>query len=160
MLRLIISITVGLAVLAGGAGASEKVKDAAEIDVRLQHYVQTQEALAADDSAAAGRSLVLLSKHVEEPLRQQVQQAAKSKDLATMRQTFIKISDAMETKDLPADYSLAFCPMANSHKGAYWIQKKGKIANPYYGSSMLRCGAFKEARSVPQTHHHKAQEAK
>jgi hypothetical protein len=33
-----------------------------------------------------------------------------------------------------------FCPMAFEDKGALWVQAEGKIANPYFGASMLRCG--------------------
>ncbi len=36
-----------------------------------------------------------------------------------------------------------FCPMANKGKGAYWISDQSKIANPYFGKSMLRCGSTK-----------------
>ena len=31
-----------------------------------------------------------------------------------------------------------FCPMAN----ASWVQKNGKIGNPYFGSKMLKCGTL------------------
>ena len=32
--------------------------------------------------------------------------------------------------------NVAYCPMLKK----YWIQKGAKIANPYYGKSMLECG--------------------
>ena len=32
------------------------------------------------------------------------------------------------------------CPMARDNKGADWVQKDSLLANPYYGSSMLKCG--------------------
>jgi Cu(I)/Ag(I) efflux system membrane fusion protein len=34
----------------------------------------------------------------------------------------------------------AFCPMAFNNRGAAWIQADKKIANPYFGHQMLRCG--------------------
>ncbi len=34
----------------------------------------------------------------------------------------------------------AYCPMAFDFKGASWLQLEGKINNPYFGASMLRCG--------------------
>ena len=39
--------------------------------------------------------------------------------------------------------SKAFCPMAFGNKGAAWLQAGSKIANPYFGHKMLRCGDVK-----------------
>ena len=36
----------------------------------------------------------------------------------------------------------AYCPMAFDNKGAAWLQAGKTIANPYFGHSMLRCGAI------------------
>ena len=33
---------------------------------------------------------------------------------------------------------VAYCPMVKKS----WLQTGGEIANPYYGSGMLRCGSF------------------
>lgn len=35
-------------------------------------------------------------------------------------------------------YAVAFCPM----KPGRWLQTASPLANPYYGSEMLRCGTF------------------
>ena len=32
------------------------------------------------------------------------------------------------------------CGMAFNNKGANWLQSEETIANPYFGSAMLRCG--------------------
>jgi Cu(I)/Ag(I) efflux system membrane fusion protein len=37
-----------------------------------------------------------------------------------------------------------FCPMAFDNKGAYWLQDKPEVTNPYYGSVMYRCGSKEE----------------
>ena len=37
--------------------------------------------------------------------------------------------------------SVVHCPMAFDDEGAGWLQVQGKVANPYFGASMLRCGA-------------------
>jgi len=37
-----------------------------------------------------------------------------------------------------------FCPMAFNNKGAYWLQNRSKVENPYYGSVMYRCGEISE----------------
>ena len=51
--------------------------------------------------------------------------------------------DAMLKMELPEGYGVGFCPMAFDFAGASWIQREGEIMNPYYGSGMLHCGAFK-----------------
>ncbi|MDA3877613.1 MAG: efflux RND transporter periplasmic adaptor subunit [Halothiobacillus sp.] len=38
----------------------------------------------------------------------------------------------------------AWCPMAFDGRGAWWIQNKEEIDNPYFGETMLRCGEIKE----------------
>lgn len=37
-----------------------------------------------------------------------------------------------------------FCPMANDHKGGYWLSSDSEIRNPYFGDEMLTCGETKE----------------
>ena len=37
-----------------------------------------------------------------------------------------------------------YCPMANNHKGAYWLSSEKDIKNPYFGDKMLTCGETKE----------------
>jgi hypothetical protein len=60
-------------------------------------------------------------------------------DLAEMRDGFKQLSDAMiQYRDhlLGAAPKVAYCPMVD----AEWLQSDAEIANPYYGSEMLRCG--------------------
>ncbi|UOY06082.1 efflux RND transporter periplasmic adaptor subunit [Muricauda sp. SCSIO 64092] len=37
-----------------------------------------------------------------------------------------------------------FCPMADNHKGAFWMSLQEEIRNPYFGDKMLICGVVKE----------------
>jgi len=37
-----------------------------------------------------------------------------------------------------------YCPMAFDNKGAIWIQTDSSVNNPYFGSSMLKCGEVRE----------------
>ena len=39
---------------------------------------------------------------------------------------------------------VAFCPMADDNKGAYWLSKEEKVINPYFGTAMLTCGEIKQ----------------
>jgi hypothetical protein len=43
-----------------------------------------------------------------------------------------------------ADIYYQYCPMANDYKGAYWLNEKSTINNPYMGKKMPSCGSNKE----------------
>jgi Cu(I)/Ag(I) efflux system membrane fusion protein len=42
-----------------------------------------------------------------------------------------------------------YCPMAFNNKGAIWMQTDSSVNNPYFGSSMLKCGEVRE-KFTPQ----------
>lgn len=66
---------------------------------------------------------------------------AGAKDLSSARDAFGDLSRnlvqyrEMATGERP---KVAYCPMAKKP----WLQDDSKIANPYYGSNMLRCGSI------------------
>ncbi len=77
-----------------------------------------------------------------------------SPDIETARVGFEKMSMGLITylKAHPAEqegYEVCHCPMAFNNKGAYWVQKKGEILNPYHGKMMLRCGDHVEWAKAP-----------
>jgi len=39
---------------------------------------------------------------------------------------------------------VAFCPMYDDDRGAYWLSEFEEIKNPYFGDMMLRCGEVRE----------------
>jgi len=39
---------------------------------------------------------------------------------------------------------VAYCPMVDKNRGAYWLSEFKEILNPYFGSMMLRCGEVRE----------------
>ncbi|HIB00655.1 MAG TPA: DUF3347 domain-containing protein, partial [Phycisphaerales bacterium] len=41
-------------------------------------------------------------------------------------------------------YYEMYCPMAFDFKGAYWLQRKDALVNPYFGAEMLKCGETKK----------------
>lgn len=45
---------------------------------------------------------------------------------------------------LPSGIRLAYCPMAFDDAGAYWLQSRDSILNPYFGAKMLRCGEIRQ----------------
>lgn len=77
-------------------------------------------------------------------LKSALESAAQAADITALRTHFEPISTAMITLYKEAHlhgFSEFHCPMALDGKGANWLQKDETIANPYFGSSMLRCGA-------------------
>jgi hypothetical protein len=67
-------------------------------------------------------------------------------DLKAARAAFGKVSEALldyaaRTKQaLGAGVNIVYCPMAKQR----WVQRGDQIANPYYGSQMLRCGELQK----------------
>ncbi len=81
---------------------------------------------------------------VLEPLKEDAEHIADTKDLTHQRDHFISLSDnlyevmKLDQQESPTYYQ--HCPMANDGKGANWLSKESEIKNPYYGSMMLNCG--------------------
>ena len=74
---------------------------------------------------------------------------ASSADLKAARVPFIALSETfialVEEVGVPGTATLyvQFCPMANEHKGARWLDVEQAISTPYLGARMLRCGETK-----------------
>lgn len=124
----------------------------------LESYLTVQEALAADSMdgvAAAGRAMVAAAaeldtsgvdgEHAEHYADLPTKIAAASNELATSetlesaREALRNLSRPMTvwaSMSTPGGIDVVFCSMAK----ASWVQRSGEVRNPYYGSSMLRCG--------------------
>jgi hypothetical protein len=112
----------------------------------LANYVKISNALAADNlaeaQAAAASFACCLKCEDQGELARSVETFAQTKDIAAARNAFKAISAAV----IPlladkGDHYVMTCPMA----GADWVQTNETVANPYYGSEMLRCGSVKKA---------------
>lgn len=108
----------------------------------LQSYIDTQQALAADDFPTAQQALHNLQQQVEPAIMPLVQKVAQAQDLKAMRQAFRPLSAHMTNQPIPDGLVLAYCPMVEGNKTAYWFQYEGDIMNPYFGDAMLHCGGF------------------
>lgn len=69
-----------------------------------------------------------------------------SPDIATARLMYRKMSEGMIAwlaahPEQREGLMLVHCPMTFRDEGAYWVQREGKILNPYEGAMMLHCGA-------------------
>jgi hypothetical protein len=76
-----------------------------------------------------------------------VQGAARigAQDIQTSRTAFKKMSGGMieyleANPDQQAGHTIVHCTMTFGGKGGLWVQKEGKIMNPYEGAMMLHCG--------------------
>lgn len=109
-------------------------------DLNVNNYLKLQDSLASDDFKSA---LSIHQKMCKGELKQYsgIYKNCKTtfKDITQLRSAFKELSSLFlkNAKELEMKgLMIAECPMA----GAKWIQKEGKIRNPYYGESMLECG--------------------
>ena len=104
------------------------------------NYINAASALAADDFDKAKAALTALAGESTGELKTKAQAAADAPQIAAMRDAFKAVSAIATEMQLPPDYAVAFCPMYKG--GAYWVQKKDALTNPYFGKAMLTCGSF------------------
>ncbi|WP_294296235.1 DUF3347 domain-containing protein [uncultured Chryseobacterium sp.] len=135
---------------------SAQSKKDAQISKLYQNYIAIKSALASDDadktSKAASEFIKTASavdyKKVSEGnlniLRKDATAISEARSITTQRETFMNLSDNMIA--LAKEYKLSespvyvqYCPMADGS----WLSDESKIANPYYGKSMLTCGNVK-----------------
>lgn len=80
----------------------------------------------------------------------QAKEMLAAKELADARSAFERLSVPMfrllarHGNPLPSGIRLAYCPMAFDDTGAYWLQSRDSILNPYFGPKMLRCGEIRQ----------------
>lgn len=135
---------------------SAQSKKDAQVSKLYQNYIAIKSALASDDadktSKAASEfiktaSAIDYKKVSEGNLNILIKDATailEARSITTQRETFMNLSDNMIA--LAKEYKLSespvyvqYCPMADGS----WLSDESKIANPYYGKSMLTCGNVK-----------------
>ena len=84
-----------------------------------------------------------------EKVRQSAAAIAATNDLGEQRNQLEDLSEAVFTltKAFGATDQKVYyqhCPMVNNNQGAYWVSTNSEIRNPYFGSSMLKCGSNEE----------------
>jgi hypothetical protein len=87
-----------------------------------------------EENAAACRKLL-------PEVNQAAAKLAAAKNLSSAREVFGELSRPLvRYREMLTgeDTKVAYCPMAKKP----WLQTAKEIENPYYGSSMLRCGSF------------------
>jgi len=131
----------------------------------IRQYLNLKDALADDDSAQATKAARELNERLDamdmEVLPQEKQDKAagileqarrhaeeiSGNGIVQQREQFEQLSInmislvALTGSDIPLYEQ--YCPMYNDNKGGMWLSSTEKIQNPYFGSSMLRCGTVR-----------------
>ena len=152
--------TLLLFTLAGSALAGPSPKESFDQAMQpiLKDYLALQDRLAADSNATVKESAARIRKEasaldaagikgehadhyrkIAASLQSSATALEKAPDLAAAREAFKKLSQPMamwQAMAAPKAVDVVYCPMAK----ASWLQPRGEIRNPYYGSKMLRCG--------------------
>lgn len=134
----------------------------------LDAYVATQQALAADDPDVARKQFAELARaaeaaraslsdatpqacvHALQAVRDSAQRGRDADDIHAARREYETASKAaIELLELASDWvappvARVYCPMAFDDKGAAWLQRGEEVRNPYFGASMLQCGAIQK----------------
>ncbi len=109
-------------------------------DLDHGNYLKMQEALAADDLKMALDAHKIICERELLHYKDDYRDCAKNfKDIEDFRNSFKTLSEVYlknGNKKEAKTLIKASCSMAN----AKWIQKNGRVRNPYYGKSMLECG--------------------
>lgn len=134
------------ALATSGASLKEPVKSV------LDRYLKIHDALADDSMDGISANAALISKTVKadeaktlpSEVAREADALAGAKDLATARESFKVLSQALikylsDKNVQTGKFNEAFCPMAN----AYWLQTNKDISNPYLGHRMPDCGEIK-----------------
>ena len=111
--------------------------------VLSMHYMDAAAALAGDNLEKAKAALEALANESTGEMKTLAQAAANTGDIAATRERFKPLSAVAAKMELPKDYAVAFCPMYKG--GSKWVQRKGTLANPYFGKTMLTCGTFEKS---------------
>ncbi|MBW3539599.1 MAG: efflux RND transporter periplasmic adaptor subunit [Planctomycetes bacterium] len=60
-------------------------------------------------------------------------------EFKTISHSIIRLASQVRSADAETAFVHFYCPMVK-HGGGDWLQRGGRLANPYFGSKMLRCG--------------------
>ena len=135
------------------------------LDMIYSNYFKVTHALAEDnlkDAKSAVKSLKMMLEHIQggtlnKPLETKWNQlkenfatiadaAMKSENINKFRANFASLTSAVDemrtifgASEKKKIYKY-FCPMAFDNKGAFWLDTRKEIFNPYFGKTMQKCG--------------------
>lgn len=117
-------------------------------DTLFQHYDAVRTALSNDTLAGVPNAAEDLAKAADagsnespvlKAVADQARAVAKAAKIDEARAAFGRLSSSMveyRKQTNPKSGVVIYCGMARNR----WIQRDAKVANPYYGSSMAKCG--------------------
>lgn len=173
-MKQILKMALGLIFSASVAFAHSDAFQPKFVDTLVDPYFAIQKGLAGDDlkAAQAGASSFLEAmknaphedeaKEESADLSTPAHAISEASNIKAARKAFLDLSHEM----IPlvqhvgttnsTNLFVAHCPMAFNHQGGDWIQSDKKVANPYYGATMLRCGGIQKqiASSKDEAHDH------
>lgn len=118
---------------------------AAEKESLLTVYTKVSKALSQDDLAAAKKAAATIAADGgDSSLAKSAKELSKSKSLDEARKNFKTLSKkAIKLAKGQEGFYQMHCPMVKGG-GGDWLQTSKKVANPYFGASMLTCGGIKK----------------
>jgi hypothetical protein len=146
------SLVVSLALSTACGGSSEDQAKAAGDGTLLTPYLAIGDTLAADKldhlPELGAQVIAAAESRQNEPGVDAIVQGAGrigAQDIQTARTAYKKMSDGMlqylaAHPEEQAGHQIVHCTMTFAGKGGVWVQKEGKIMNPYEGAMMLHCG--------------------
>jgi Cu(I)/Ag(I) efflux system membrane fusion protein len=125
-----------------------------DADLAIKAAKQALDALAAVDmQLLSDNTRDNWTKSAEE-LKDILTRSAAAEDIKSLRESFFLLSQQMAKiarhfgSSGKTPVYIIHCPMAFDNTGADWLQNHKQVDNPYFGSTMLRCGAVKETIAV------------
>lgn len=125
-----------------------KVKDALvndKFDLAKKEYVALTTQWAKSDMKKLPAETQEALKKASNKAGLKTAEVSKASSIDKLRDNFMELSNVfVEVVEAVGPFGqplfLQHCPMANDDKGADWLSKEDQVLNPYYGSSMLKCG--------------------
>ncbi len=125
-----------------------------DLKAQLTVYFELKNNLFDSDAASASKSAAELGAKVNAEnafltaWKEDIAKIAASDDLEQQRLVFKNVTASMMglvNANLPEGeaYYWQYCPMAFDDQGAFWLNEKAEIINPYFGEQMPHCGVVK-----------------
>ncbi|MFD1140831.1 DUF3347 domain-containing protein [Larkinella insperata] len=114
--------------------------DGAKANAKARELVSTLNQITAARLSAADQKALAAAKSSAASISKTVEVDLQREQFETLSKSMIALSKSTK----PAKAYVQFCPMAAEGKGAFWLSDKKEVANPYYGSKMLKCGKVTE----------------
>jgi hypothetical protein len=145
------SLVVSLSLASACSGRDDKAQQAGD-GTLLTPYLVIGDTLAADEldklPELGAQVIAAAESRQGEPGVDAIVQGASrigAQDIQTARVAYKKMSDGMlqyleAHPEQQSGHIIVHCTMTFGGKGGLWVQKAGKVMNPYEGAMMLHCG--------------------